>query len=72
MRYLILFVYIVAAGWAAWSQRESAWFVLHAVGAISGVCALWLAISYAGALGEFDEDAPDQARDYMEREDWDD
>lgn len=73
MRHFVLFVYIIAACWVAWSQRESAWFVLHATGAVAAICAAGLALSYAGALGEITpDDDPDQAEDYITREDWDD
>lgn len=72
MRHFVLFVYIVVAGWVAWDQRESVWFVLHAVGFIAAICAAGLALSYAGAIGEITpDDGPDEADTYM-REDWDD
>lgn len=74
MRTLVLFTYIVAAGWAAWSQRDTAWFVLHATGCLAGVCAMSQALSYAAALGELDgpDDTPDQTDEYIERTEWDD
>ncbi|QVJ00036.1 hypothetical protein KGD82_13810 [Nocardiopsis eucommiae] len=73
MRVLVLLVYTVAATWAALSHSDSAWFVLHGTGALAGLIALSLAITYAGLIGMAapDSDA-DQARSYMEKEDWDD
>jgi len=71
MRHFVLFVYIVVACWAAWDQRDTVWFVLHATGALAGLCAVGLAVSYAGAMAAFEDDEPDQADTYM-REDWDD
>lgn len=73
VRVLVLSVYIAAAAWAAWSQRESAWFVLHATAALAGVCAMSLAVSYAGLIGAATpDDSPDQTDDYIERTEWDD
>ncbi|MFC7330847.1 hypothetical protein [Marinactinospora rubrisoli] len=74
MRTFVLFTYILVAGWVAWDQRETAWFVLHATGALAGLCAVSLAVTYVGRLAELDgpDDESDQALDYMEREEWDD
>lgn len=72
VRHLILFVYIIAACWVTWVHQDAPAAVIHIVGVIAGLCALGLALSYAGALGEITpDDDPDQAEDYM-REDWDD
>lgn len=73
VRVSVLLVYITAAAWAAWTHAHTAWFVLHATGAFGAVCAASLAVTYAGLIGEATPGAGvDQARDYMESEDWDD
>lgn len=73
VRVLALLVYTGAAAWAALTHTETALFVLHATGAIGGLCALSLAVSYAGLIGEATPGpVADQARDYIESEDWDD
>lgn len=72
MRVSALLAYTVAALWVSWTLRESAWAVLHLSGAIAGFCALSLAVSYAGLIGQATESSDDdQARTYMEMEDWD-
>ncbi|MFJ9558344.1 MULTISPECIES: hypothetical protein [unclassified Nocardiopsis] len=72
MRILALLVYTCTAAWVTWIHRDTPWAVIHITGAIAGLCATGLAVSYAGALGEITpDDAPDEAEDYM-REGWDD
>lgn len=72
VRVLVLSVYTVTAAWTAWVHQDAPWAVIHIAGALAGVCALSLAVSYAGLIGTITpDDSPDQASDYM-REDWDD
>ncbi|ASU83609.1 hypothetical protein CDO52_13125 [Nocardiopsis gilva YIM 90087] len=73
MRYLALVAYIAAAAWTAYDHAATPWFIVHASGAIAGVCALGL----AGKHGDLDrelhgEPEPDQARKDIDRweEEW--
>lgn len=74
MRYLVLGFYIAAAAWTALDSGDSPWAVVHVSGVIAGVCALGLALTYAGRIGVLDrqlhgEQEPDQAQIEMDR--WD-
>lgn len=53
---IVLVVYVVVAGAAAVDLVSTPWFVLHAAGAAAGVCALGLAVRYAGLVGEAERD----------------
>lgn len=71
VRVFVLLVYTAVAAWAAWTHADTAWAVLHLTGAAAGVCALSMAISYAGAIGSVTSGpVTDQGADYMEE--WDD
>lgn len=73
VRVLVLLVYTVAAAGVAWIYRDTPAAVIHLTGAVAGLCALSLAITYASLIGEATPGpADDQARDYMERTEWDD
>lgn len=73
MRVFVLLVYTVAAVCVAWDIHDSAWAVLHLTGALAGVCATSMALSYAGAIGATTPGpVADQGADYMDREVWDD
>lgn len=75
VRVLVLLVYMAVAAWAAWTHADTAWAVLHLTGALAGLCALSMAISYAGAFGAATpEPVDDQGAAYMDQmdqEDWD-
>lgn len=74
VRVLALLAYTPTAVWVAWVHADTPWSVVHVSGAIAGVCALLLAVSYATRLGELDgpDDTPDQTDEYIERTEWDD
>lgn len=73
VRVLVLCVYTVAAVGVAWIYRDTLAAVIHLTGAIAALCALSLAITYAGLVGEATPGpVADQARDYIERTEWDD
>jgi len=73
VRVLVLLVYTVAAAGVAWIYRDVPAAVIHLTGALAGLCALSLAITYAGLIGEATPGpVEDQGVDYMERTEWDD
>lgn len=73
MRVSALLVYAVVAGWVAWEQSDTGWFVLHATGAVCALIAAHLVVTYAGLIGQATPGpVEDQGRTYMEMEDWDD
>lgn len=73
VRVLVLLVYIVAATWAAFTHADSVWFVLHGTGALAGLCAASMAVSYAGLIGAATPGpVDDQGAEFMERTEWDD
>ena len=76
VRVLVLLVYTVTAVGVAWVYRDTPAAVIHLTGAIAGLCAVSLAITYAGLIGlATPDDSEDQGvtfMDRMDREEWDD
>ncbi|MBB4931349.1 hypothetical protein F4561_002169 [Lipingzhangella halophila] len=75
MRIAVLIIYTIAAALTAYGYADGPWFVIHAVGAVSALCAAGLAITHAGLIGQAERELygpgeRDQAQIDIDDNDW--